>query len=173
MVKIGCDISLRSSGISVVENDKLVECFIFQPIETCYEQLITDSFLFYYDFFIKMNKKYQIECVNIEDLSLGSLSSVKDVIATNYWNIRSILHNLKIDYKIFSPSNWRKINEIVPKDKKQKEYKEELGKNYLKILAMNKLDEKTKDKILKFCCDNNLKKDSHFDLIESYFIGCC
>lgn len=173
MVKIGCDISLRSSGISIVENNKLVECFIYQPSEKCYEQLITDSFFFYYDFFKKMNDKYDIEQINIEDLSFNSISSTKDILATNYWNIRVILHNLKIHYQIFSPSNWRKINEIIPKDKKQKIYKEELGKNYLKILAMNKLDEETKEFIMNYCEKNKLKKDSHFDIIESYFIGCC
>ena len=173
MIKIGIDQSMRSSAISVLNNDELIELFIYQPTEKNYYNLLKGSSEYYYNLFEKLNEKYEIEIVNIEDLSLNSKSAVKDVIFTNHWLLRLILWNLDINHKVISPAQWRKINEIIPKDKKQKEWKIELGKDYLKILALKKADKKTIDKVMKFCKDNKLKKKSEHDLIESYWIGRC
>ena len=173
MIKIGIDQSMRSSAISVLNNDELIELFIYQPVEKNYYKLLNDSYNFYFNLFTKLKNKYIIEIVNIEDLSLNSKSAVKDVIFTNHWLLRLVLWNLNINHKVISPAQWRKINEIIPKDKKQKEWKIEIGKNYLKELALRKADKKTIDKIMKFCKDNKLKKKSEHDLIESYWIGRC
>ena len=173
MIKIGIDQSMRSSAISVLKNNDLIELFIFQPIEKDYYKLLTESSEYYYNLFEKLNKKYEIEIVNIEDLSLNSKSAVKDVIFTNHWLLRLALWKLNINHKVISPAQWRKINEIIPKDKKQKDWKILLGKDYLKILAIQKADKKTIDKVMKFCKDNKLKKKSEHDLIESYWIGRC
>lgn len=171
MIKIGIDQSLRSTGISILRDNELIENFIYQPTEKCYEQLITDSINFYCDLFEDLHEKYHIDTINLESLSFNSVSSSKDVIATCHWNLRCILYNMGYQVNIVSPAQWRKFNQIIPKNKKQKELKQEIGKDYLKILAWDKLDVDTQDKIMLFCKKNKLKKKSGWDLTESYWIG--
>lgn len=168
MKKLGIDLSLRSTGIVLSDDKKIINCWLYQPTEKCYEQLLLDYREYFEKFF---NLGHVFHCINIEDLSLNSKSSVKDVIAANYWNLRCYIHENHFHYKVFSPSNWRKVQEIIPKDRKQKDLKQELGKDYLKILAVKKLSSDNFETIAKFKEENKLPEKTIYDLADAYWIS--
>ena len=108
MIKIGIDASLRSTGISILNDDNLIKNYIYQPTEKQYEKLIIETTEFYHDLFNNLIHQYDISKVNLESLSFNSISSTKDIIATCHWNLRCILYELDLDVNIVSPAQWRK-----------------------------------------------------------------
>ena len=172
-MKLGIDISLRSSAYCLSENDKIVELFIQQSQEKSYEKLLLENKEAFRKILNYLIKKYKIDHVNLEDLSLGSKSSYLDIISANYWNHRCLLYEFNLDFSVYSPHQWRKIHNIIPKNKKRDQLKNELGKDYLKILAINSLTDENKQIIMNYCYDNKLKKKSEFDLCDSFWLSCC
>ena len=172
-MKLGIDASLRSSAYCLSENDKIVELFIQQSQEKSYEKLLLENKEAFRKILNYLTKKYKIDHVNLEDLSLGSKSAFLDIISANYWNHRCLLYEFNLDFSVYSPHQWRKIHNIIPNTKKNKEWKEELGKDYLKILTIEKMDENNKKIIFDFCKKNKLKKKTEYDLADSFWITKC
>lgn len=175
--RIGIDLSLRSAGITVVdERETLVEIYVHQPKklkDEVYEELLINNCNRFKEIIIEIIKKYDVDRINLEGLSFNSLSSTKDLIDAQWWLVRIFIYNLGIKLKIFSPANWRKINKIKDSKIKLKQYKEELGKDYWKILALGKLNQDTHDKIIYYCEDHKLRSKTEFDIADSYWIACC
>lgn len=181
-VKIGIDLSLRSTGISVISKDReIIDLFLHQTekVKTDnvyeYEDLLIDNIEIFkcYIEFIYYSKEYEVEEVLIEGLSFGSKSSLTDFISGHHIALRMMIRELDIPFRIVAPSSWRKTHNIKPKGVTVKELKEEYGNNYLKILAWNKLPEKVKTKIQRHIKKIELKKkNAEWDLTDAYWISC-
>ena len=176
-IKIGIDLSLRSAGISIVDlKNNLLKIYVHQPKaikDESYEDLLINTMIRFKEIFKEISDEYEIDKINLEGLSFNSKSKVRDVIDANFWMLRCLIRELRFKLEIYSPANWRKINSIKDKNIKISKYKEDLGKDYWKLLALGKLNKETHDKIIYFCEDNNLKSKSEFDIADSYWIGCC
>jgi hypothetical protein len=100
------DLSLRSTGVSIIIGDKV----FFKLILTSKDKMSDEETLLYIWeeiwSFIETHKPTHIA---IEDLSYDSISSSKDFIAGNFWFVRTHLHKFfpTIPVDIISVAEWR------------------------------------------------------------------
>ena len=163
---IGIDLSLRSTGIIRMSQDKeLLDFEIVRSVTLKEERLLLHNTKKIMKF-IKRDKTY---CVALEGLSFGGKSAMKDVIDGNYWMVRCAIR--KFNKKIFIGSipvlTWR--NDILSK----LERKNAKGvRDGLKIAVVDKLPKDIKGDFEYYLKNNNLPKKSVYDLADAYGVVC-
>lgn len=163
----GIDLSLRSTGISILDdNQRIVDCTLVCNPDQDEEVLIKNSV----DIISFLNW-YQPKFINLEGLSFGSLSSSKDILAGNFWYLRVALKQNFPDsnIKIVAVSSWRKY--VLTKEFVRELKKQDLPKGWQKTECLKKLPEDVREKFEKYIHDNKLPKKSIFDLTDSYWIA--
>lgn len=168
-MSIGFDLSLRSTGVVVLDEDlKLIDfCIISQKEKE--EELLDKNELKFINFLFKHESEKDYI---IEGLSFGSLSGSKDILYGNYWGLRMMMylknHKLKENYNlaIYPVLKWR--NGSFTKET-LKHYKENF-KNGLKEVCVNNLPEDVKISFINYLFENKLPKNAIYDLSDAYFM---
>lgn len=182
---LGIDLSLRSTGLCCNNKFQLIQISDLND-----EELIIEIYNRIKDF-ISIEKPNNI---NLEGLSLDSISRAKDIIQGNFWYLRC---RLKIDFfnipvNIVSVKSWR--NPLFSKEEKKEmlQAKKSLKKLKLEIKNLTKTEKKNilleNEKLILL---SNIKyqtflklpsniqtkikeiniKDGKYDLCDSYFIS--
>lgn len=185
---IGIDLSLRSTGICVLSNSSLYFKLIQPNEQIKNEELLQTIWSELYSFI----KQFDKPKINLEGLSLDSVSSSKDIIAGNFWYVRTQLSILNYSFQIVPVTEWR--NPLFSKQdrkqhnadkKKLKEYKSSVKHlNRKELIEMNKLNkhlfleadikELTYRKLpdnVRLHIETITNDKSKYDLCDSYFIS--
>ena len=113
--------------------------------------------------------KEKIDMV-IEGLSFGSKTGMRDLIDALHWHIRTMYRFSFSDALIgvAPPNTWRNA---LSTPQERKDAKANLGKDHLKKMMVNKLPEELRKKYLDYIKSKHRKKESIYDLADSYWIG--
>ena len=170
---VSIDPSKRSTGLHIFNTDTLkpVLCAIIDTRKIEYdEDIMIDiiNHIFKYTNSI-IGKEKNIDFA-IEGLSFNALSGERDFIDGLHWFIRVMIRmNFpKSNIGIIPVMSWR--NKLSTK-KERKEAKEKWKKNALKEMMVEKLEFDMKEKFLSIIKSNCYKKESIYDLSDSYWIG--
>lgn len=173
----GIDLSMRSTGICVFDGDK--DHFFMVKSKKNDEELLIENA----DIICKIIASHNIKKIHLEGLSFNSVSSSKDLIAGNFWYVRTILKQRfpEIEICVIPVQKWRskiltkednkarKIAKDVLKEFSKGKSKEEIKQFKLLSSIKNqtylKLPETIKNQI-----DEMTNKDEKYDLTDSYFI---
>lgn len=170
MTVLAVDMSLRSSGVVILNDDDTLRDFFV--LNTTAKDFPYDEHLIIY---LRNQIKYTIlhnADINkfvIEGLSLNSASSRKDVIAGAYWGIRTLIteefsHILIGSVPVKSWRNWATTKE-------EREFYKEICPDFLKNVVFGKLSIDIQDKFLRYIVVNNLSPKAMFDLADAYWLG--
>ena len=190
---VGIDLSLRSTGLVHLKNGELNQFQLVQPSPKDYQD---ESILIYNsDVILKFIAETKPYVIGLEDLSYNSISSSKDLIAGNFWYLRTQLkiHYPEIPIIIVPVLSWRsplfnkaerdkkkendkllKILKEQLKAIKSKKEKQELAKaneelilnSNIKYLTYEKLPEEVKCQFIEYGYNNGA-----FDLSDAYWIA--
>lgn len=167
MTFLGIDQSKRSTGCTWVDNmGGLVDFMLICPDKTLdgvdlieYQWNSLDSVL---------SSTTQADYALIEGLAFGAVGSGKDMLAGLNWFFRT---NAKIEFGLYvgtvPVSMWR--SQVLSKEE-QREAKAN-GKDGLKKATVAKLPTAVLDAFGDYITKNKLKRDSLYDLADSYFIA--
>lgn len=190
MSYLGIDLSLRSTGLVYINQDQIDYRLI-----TSDSKKLNDEELLLYNIreILSFVSKYEPDYIGLEGLSFGSISSSKDILAGNFWFLRTQLY-----------TNYNSIVEIIPvltwRSKLfNKEERAELKENDKKVKELKKIITKApKEEKKQLLLDNEhliekanvkyvtweklpepIKTDFHnigftkggFDLTDAYFIA--
>lgn len=171
---VSIDQSLRSSGVCIFKDDLLLDFKIIKSSKDdhLYEEKIFMNIWNELDTFIysKINKDpdYSLNIV-IEGLSLNSRSSSKDKIYGLHWFLRTLLYNKYIcPIGVIPVKSWR--NWYTTKETRKKA-KETYSNNYLKWVVVDTIPKYVRKRFSKYLENQKMKKESIFDLCDSYAIG--
>lgn len=189
MGKLGIDLSLRSTGLCYIDDKGKTEFALINKKEDnealLYENVLTVE---------KFMKGKKIDRINLEGLSFNSISSSKDIIAGQFWYLRTELWKAhkEIPLNIVAVLSWRsplfnkeeraamkecdgKVKELKRRmrlmDKTEKaaaalENKEYVYGASIKYQTFLKLPKNIQSQILSIT-----SKDSKYDLTDAYFIA--
>ena len=182
---IGIDISLRSTGICFIdENKQLLNFKIIKSIPNNekgnknkpFPVLNREDLIIYNSkevvkFVSECMDKYALEGIGCEGLSFSGISGSKDLIDGNFWGILVELRKKfpMIPVGSIPVTSWR--NFYTTKEER-KAAKEKYGKKYLKQMIVDKLPKDVLQKFEEYVKVNKIGKDGIFDLADSYFISC-
>lgn len=169
------DLSLRSTGITIMgEDGSLIEYQLIANLTEKNEEIIIKNT----KDTIKFLKDYDTDLSHIivEGLAFMGVSSNKDILYGNYWYLRCSLSLTfpNIPVTIVPVTQWRK--DCISKER-AKELKviyganPKLKKNWQKIECLGLLPKDVKIKFEEYVSKGGFKKDSIFDLTDSYFIA--
>ena len=165
---VSVDQGLRSTGLTTFLNDELLTFKIIKTEKTktsTYEEDIHNIWLQ-----LRTVLTFSKFDIVFEGLSLGSISSKKDVIYGLHWYLRTrtkqSFYNANIN--VIPVSEWR--NSFTTKDER-KSAKINYEKDHLKHVVVNKIDKNIILKFEDYLEKNNLHKNCLFDLCDSYALG--
>lgn len=191
---IGIDLSLRSTGlVHINENGELIRFKLVQPSAKEYQD--ESNLIYNAEEILTFIGRVNPSVIGLEDLSYNSISSSKDLIAGNFWYLRTQLkiHYPEIPLMIVPVLSWRsplftkaersekkendkslkilkdKLKTIKSKKEKQelaKENEELILKSNIKYLTYNKLPDEIKYEFSEYNYNNGL-----FDLSDAYWIA--
>ena len=168
---ISVDPSMRSTGIHLFKNElpifhKIITTDGIESFEG--EKLITHVTGDIIQ--ILQTLTYKNVDMVIEGLSFMSASAHKDLIDGLHWGIRTAFYQTYPNGNIgvVPVTMWR--NHFSTKDE-QKQAKVKYKKDALKQLMVEKLPADRRENYEKYIASNKIKKDSIFDLTDSYWIG--
>jgi hypothetical protein len=183
---LSIDLSLRSAGVVLFNLDGSIEDFM---VTNNKESKDEDLLIKNANDILTFIKGRDIKIVAIEGLSFASISSSKDTIAGNFWNLRCALKqtiDLYIQH-IVPVTRWRKlviskervkeleleIGQIVIKvNKKGKESKKvKLPSGWQKKECVRVLPEEVNTRFSSYVKENKLKKEAIYDLTDAYWLG--
>lgn len=177
-VIIGIDLSLRSTGIVVLnEREELQSFKLIQSPKKQYqsqeESIINNATEICK--FIKESSYdmgYAIDGIALEGLSYGGVSGSKDVLYGNYWVLRCALYtNFKCSQTIIPVAKWR-ASVITPNEKRKLFEKYGKGSVSLKQGCVDKLPSYVFDKFGSYIESlKDIKKASIYDLSDAYWIA--
>lgn len=181
MISIGLDISMRSSGITILQQTdgkiSLVSCGVVAVKKDEYDE----ERLFNYNAekvieiiepFVTRNAKFVIE-----SLSLRSVAGILDRIIGNHWTIRSaIVYKFNCNILPVAPDKWRK--EVLTREdlderlamRRSKVNKEKI-KREVKQMCLNKIDKGIVSVYNNYIDTNKLPTATIYDLSDSYHIA--
>jgi len=197
MTVFGIDLSMRSTGISVIKDKQLIA---FKVVKN---NILKDESLFIHNVneitefiytYISADSVFAIE-----GLSLNSLSGEKDKIYGQFWYLRCVLKLVFPDtpIRIIPVKEWRSPlftkaeNKILSEAKKtlktdkvsikgmkgddrkitRKINQELKDAANIKLLTFNKLPETIKNEFNQYIAESNLPDESKYDLADSFFIA--
>jgi hypothetical protein len=145
MKTIGIDLSMRGTGLSFVDGDK----FEYKLIKTDSKILNDEQLLIHIaKEVIVFIKKHDPEKIGLEGLSFGSLSGAKDIIAGNFWYLRTeIFKELNRHVEIIPVLTWRSPLFTKEDRKILKEYSIKMKALKVKIKSLKTLKEKKQLKL--------------------------
>lgn len=188
MTYIGIDLSLRSTGVCVIDNGDPH----FHLIKTS-DKLKDETLLRHiWNEIYSIVRQYNKPVIKIEGLSYDSISNSKDIIAGNFWFVKTHLHILNHKVQVIPVSEWR--NPLFTKEERKlltenkklfKQYESEckgisraekkllnqqnqelLNNADIKYLTFYKLPDNVKLQIESIASDK-----SKYDLSDAYFIA--
>ena len=192
MKVIGIDLSLRSTGLVYLNDNE----FDYRLIVTDSKKLNDEELLIHNtNEILKFINKYEPEYIALEGLSFGSVSSSKDIIAGNFWHLRTELFKNwsgKSKIEIIPVLTWR--SPLFDKDERKllKENTKELAVRKKALVGKSKEEKKifteenaeltlkSNIKYLTWCklpepIKNTFKEvgftKGGFDLTDAYFIA--
>lgn len=183
---ISLDISLRSSGLCAISEDKSLLNFGLiksKPNEgkTKKEKanglsVLNDEDLIIYNTkevikFIEQSAELEaVDAITIEGLSFNSLSGNRDLIDGNFWGIRVGIRKKypTVPVEVVSVQSWR--NKILNKEDRKKA-KEMYGKGWQKKGVVDKLPEEVKAKFIGYLKCKEYESTGLYDLSDSFAIG--
>lgn len=201
MIKIGLDISLRSTGVVVLEDDKIKTFQIFDPEPSIKEEELLIKNAKDISEFIHMVSENSTGKIGIEGFSFGAISGSKDMLFANTWMVRCALKQLGIldrfKLSIIPVTSWRSPLFNKEERKSLKDAKDILKKNKvslrglkgqdrlnametnrhlesnasIKVQTMKKLPLTIQSLFLNYIIETGRKEDQVFDLCDAYNIA--
>ena len=177
---IGIDLALRHTGV-VILNDKcqIVNTFVISTDKIKDEEI----FILYEEIFQTVLKNYDLDIINIEGLSYGSVSSRRDIIAGLFWYLKMFFFKQKLQTNIVPVLSWRnklftkqelknirlakKELKKIDRKKSPEQYKILKDQSDIKLQTYLKLPENVKMQFLK----QFKKKADIYDATDAYFIA--
>ena len=161
----GLDLSTTSSGISVIEDGKIIYNELISPNK---KDSMFDRMIYTQKEIEKVLKKYQIKYVGVEDVAISVSRNAKTChdLLFLVGMICGLCNTCNINWKIFLPTHWRKVvglyKEKQTREELRREYQKEKGISFAnKIFGLN----------LSWQSDNEDKKNHNSDLAESALIA--
>jgi len=147
-VIVAIDLSLRSTGLVALQDNRILEYDVItsDAKKLNKEELLIFNSLKIMDFI----DKYQPDKIGLEGLSFGSISSSKDILAGNFWKLRTDIFKAGYPIDIIAVLTWRSslFNKEERKLLKENSKKLKLLRKEWKLIT----DKVEKTQILK---DNN------------------
>lgn len=140
MKTIGIDLSMRCTGLSFIDGDK----FEYKLVKTDAKKLNNEELLIHTaNEVIDFIKKYNPDKIGLEGLSFGSLSGSKDILAGNFWYIRTeIFRQLGYHVDIIPVLTWRSPLFNKEERKVLKEYSVKMKELKAELKLIKSLKEK-------------------------------
>lgn len=183
MINIGLDIGLRSNGLIVQSNEKILDLCLVQTFNTLSKKQKTDK-----RYIIKQNEDIIVYNLNkihafikphindairicIEGLSYNSISSSKDLLAGLHWATRAmIIEKFGIHCEIVYPLKWR-AGHIKHYDRVQASLKYDECDPIDKLIMYHKLNDRNRHIVDKYVGVHGLTEWSFLDLSDAYWIS--
>lgn len=170
---VGIDLALRNSASVILDSDfNFVDCCVF----TSDKKKIDEEELLVYNHRAISNfmQAGNATKVFIEGLSFNSASLTKDIIAGNFWYLRTRLkEELALSSTIISPASWRAKVFDAEQKAELKEYRK-VNKGYgnmLKEMALRNVPEEVRGHFIKYLTDRKLAGKFIYDLADAYCIA--
>lgn len=104
-ITVAIDLSLRSTGLIAIKGDRILEYII---IKSDAKKLNKEELLIYnVEQIMNFIDKYQPDVIGLEGLSFGSISASKDIIAGNFWHLRTAIFKAGYQIEIVPVLTWR------------------------------------------------------------------
>jgi len=165
MIHAGIDLSLRSTGLTILKDGELAD-FSLVSNEQQGEELVVANSTDILDFL----QKHKPDKITIEGLAFGGKSGSMDIIQGNHWFLRCSIWLLFIDVpvEIVAVSRWRKY--VIPKERAK--VLRDLGeKEWQKKECVDKLPLNVKEEFERYIKANGFSKKQIYDLTDSYWIS--
>jgi hypothetical protein len=171
---MGIDLALRNTACVVLDEN-------YNSIDFCIltsdKKLYDDERLLVYnaDRLSEFRQRSDTNAIFIEGLSLSSASLAKDIIAGNFWYIRTLFHLDKdIVCNVVAPASWRARVFTVDQKAEIKEFRKNNGGKYttiLKEIALRHVPEDLLEIYKKYLTDSKLSGKFIYDLSDAFCIA--
>ena len=165
-IHAGIDLSLRSTGISILRDDgKLLDFCLVSHTEKDEELLVKNAVSI-----LLFLKKFDPDRITIEGLSFGAISGSKDILQGNFWFLRCNIWKsfIRVPVEIVAVSRWRKY--VIPKER-ARILKVSGEKFWQKEECVRKLPKDVRERFDKYLKENKFPKKCLYDLTDSYWIA--
>lgn len=171
---LGIDLALRNTACFTLDHE--YNCIDYCVI-TSDKKFYDDEGLLVYNSnkLSEFRRMTEADLIYIEGLSLSSASLAKDIIAGNFWYVRTTFHNdTDRVCKIAPPASWRAKVFTVDQKAEIKEYRKNNGGKYttiLKEIALRHIPDDLLEQCKKYLTDNKLSGKFIYDLADAYCIA--
>lgn len=164
----GIDLSMRSTGVVILDDGGHLIDYTLVSYPDDDESLLLKNTARIITFIQKYENN--LNGIALEGLAFLAKSAQKDIIAGNFWYLRCnlLLTFPELHVKIVPVTTWRKY--IIDKER-AKELRKTKEKDWAKKECVSKLPNDIRIIFEKYLKDNKFKKESLYDLTDSYFIA--